>query len=42
MEGTHADVAPAVRPGLARYAGSTRNGVTSLAYATWPGSFVVR
>ncbi|MFO0650109.1 MAG: LCCL domain-containing protein [Polyangiales bacterium] len=31
-----------IRPGRARYAGSARNGVTSMTFAAWPGSFVVR
>ncbi len=31
-----------IRPGRARYAGSARHGVTSMNFAAWPGSFVVR
>ena len=30
-----------IRPGLEGYASSSRNGITSLSYDFWPGSFVV-
>lgn len=30
-----------IRPGASSYAGSTRNGVSSRAYAAWTGSFVI-
>ena len=30
-----------IRPGIEAYASSSRNGITSLSYDFWPGSFVV-